>query len=69
MASNPGEWYEEQRVAAERLRHEVDGARRVLRVLEEVDRERGGTVAMLEAASTVVRRLQRQYEQACYVGD
>jgi cob(I)alamin adenosyltransferase len=38
MATNPGEWYEEQRQKAERLEAELAGARAVLEAAREVVR-------------------------------
>lgn len=63
MATNPGEWYDEQREKAERLGHELAGARKVLAALEAVD------CRHVPDAREVVRRLERQLEQARYVGD
>jgi hypothetical protein len=57
--SNPGEWYAEKAAEAERLAHKLEVARRVLTTAR----------AMVEAAQEVVRRLERQLEQARYVGD
>jgi hypothetical protein len=71
MARDPGEWYEERAAEAERLAQELAGARKVLDALAAVE---GATasesrIRMYEAAGDVVRRLERQLEQARYVGD
>ncbi len=39
MASNPGEWYEEQRQKAERLEAELAGAQRALELVQQLTRE------------------------------
>jgi hypothetical protein len=71
MARDPGEWYEEKRLEAERLAHELAGARAVLEAI--THRALGGRDwgprAMLEVGRGVVRALERRLEQARYVGD
>ena len=67
MPLNPGEWYEEKRLEAERLGHELAGARAVLDAIR--NRAIGGRELMLDVAGEVVRRLERRLEQANYVGD
>jgi hypothetical protein len=59
MASTPGDWYDARRDEAERLEHELTGARLVLEACR----------AGIEAAETMVRRLERQLEHARHVGD
>ena len=59
MASNPGEWYEEKRLEAERLEAELTGAHAVLEACR----------AGVEAAQAIIRRLERALERARYVGD
>lgn len=66
MANDPGEWYEEKRLEAERLRHELAGARQVLTALDDATDQRG---RLHDVARAVVRRLERQLEAARYVGD
>jgi hypothetical protein len=39
MATNPGEWYEEQRAKAERLEAELAGAQRALEVVQTLVKE------------------------------
>jgi cob(I)alamin adenosyltransferase len=67
MASNPGEWYAEKAAEAERLAHELAGARAVFQAMHGSAYTTRGL--LLETARTVVRRLERQLEQARDVGD
>jgi GTP cyclohydrolase I len=70
MARNPGEWYAERAAEAERLGHELAGARKVLAALDGVTAGPPLRAAhMCDAAREVVRRLERRLEQARYVGD
>jgi hypothetical protein len=69
MATNPGEWYAEKAAEAERLTHELAGARAVLAALEGVAGRWFVRSRMHDAAREVVRRLERQLELARYVGD
>lgn len=65
MTRDPGEWYEEKRLEAERLGHELVGARAVL----EAVLRRNHVLNIHDAAREVVRRLERRLEAARYVGD
>jgi len=66
MANDPGEWYEEQRVKAERLEAELAGARAVVEALTTAAAR---NVPLLGVARAVAKRLERALEQARYVGD
>lgn len=65
MARDPGEWYAEQAAEAERLGAMLAGARLVLEAALGFD----DGPRIHDAARAVVRRLERQLEQARYVGD
>jgi cob(I)alamin adenosyltransferase len=66
MARDPGGWYEERRAEAERLAHELAGARQVY---DAIAPHAAAAGALVNIAREVVRRLERQLEGARYVGD
>jgi cob(I)alamin adenosyltransferase len=63
VARDPGEWYEER---AERLEHELAGARQVY---DAIAPHAAAAGALVNIAREVVRRLERQLEGARDVGD
>jgi hypothetical protein len=65
MATNPGEWYEEQRELAERLDFAVKHLQAYLRRLD----DRRPSQATRAPLAEYLARLVRDLEQARYVGD